>query len=206
MLPKVIGVCGKIASGKSYFSKLISKEFDYKHLDCDNIFKTQLLTNEFYRKSLQKFFKRFGVIAFDESGKYNSKEIVVLIFSNTNIMDEFNQITRTFLNPILINEIKNSEKVLIEMAMLEGNPIQYLCDEIFYVSSTNTTFEKVLNSCKKRNPNVDAGIVHYIFGYQAREFPSMFKTYTKVIVNEFEKTDNENLIEQFKRFVNENKN
>lgn len=203
MFPKVIGVCGKIASGKSYFSKLISKEFGYKHLDCDKIFKDQLLTDEHFRKSLQKFFKRFGVIAFDESGEYNNKDIVGFIFSNTNIMDEFNQITRTFLNPILINEIKNSEKVLIEMAMLEGNPIQYLCDEIFYISSTNITFEQVLNTCKKRNPNVNVGIVHYIFGYQDREFPSMFKPYTKVIVNEFENTNNENLIEQFKRFINE---
>ncbi len=158
MLPKVLGVCGLICSGKSYFSKLISEKFGYKYLDCDSIFKNQMLHDIIFRESIQKFFKQYGIECFLEDGKYNSKDVSEFLFgwNSEEHLKEFNSVVRTFLNPLLHDQILKNEYVLIEMATLPDNPIKYLCDEIVCIYNKehgNQVVDKFVSEVIKRDPN-----------------------------------------------------
>ena len=167
MFPKVIGVNGTIGSGKSHFCELISREFGYKHLNCDKIFKEQILTNEMYKSVATKFFKDRYVNAF-EFGNWNSSAISEHLFGNSieKNMDAFNQLTRMFLFPILVQEINSNEKVVIEIATLKDNPISYLCDKIYCVYRSMGTIEQHVADVLKRDPNRNPNHLSNLISYQ----------------------------------------
>lgn len=111
-MSEVIGVFVHIGSGKSHFSKLISEHYLYEYLDCDKIFKEQIIPNELFRKSITKLFKQIDVEPY-VNDKWNVNELKQVLFINEPITEEFNDIVRTFLNPILQEHIRNNDRVLI---------------------------------------------------------------------------------------------
>lgn len=208
MSHNIIGVCGLICSGKSYFSKLISETFGYKYLDCDSIFKTQLLQDELFKMTIQNFFKQYNIKCFLDDGKYNSKDVSKFLFDqySGNNLKEFNAVVRTFLNPILHKEISNNSKVLIEMATLPDNPIKHLCDHVVFVYNGkhsidhNTLFSDVY----KRDPN--RKYVHTMIYNQRKILDSeYFDNYVNVYDIKNDKfVSDEELINNFLQIIERN--
>ena len=170
-MSEVIGVFGHIGSGKSHFSKLISEKFDYVYLDCDKIFKEQIIPNELFRKSVTKLFKRINVDPY-VNDKWNVNELKQVLFINESITEEFNEIVRTFLNPILQEYIRNNDRVLIEMATLPMNPIKYLCDKLFFVGYEMYSVRDIVEIVQRRNPELKEGYIIRILNYQNRIYTS----------------------------------
>lgn len=197
---KVIGVYGHIGSGKSHFSKLISEKFHYVYLDCDKIFKEQILSNELFRKSATKFFNQIKINAFVD-GEWNVKELRHVLFIDEVVTNEFNEIVRTFLNPILQEYIRNNARVLIEMSTILDNPIKHLCDKIFYIGYERYDVRIVLDTVQKRNPGLKEGIIIRVLNYQNRVFSKNTKDQFSVIYSrDFSDKWNseEHLLEQFR--------
>jgi small subunit ribosomal protein S2 len=104
-----------------------------------------------------------------------------VLFINEEITEEFNQIVRTFLNPILQEYIRNNDRVLIEMATLPMNPIKYLCDKLFFVAYERYDVRDILDTVQKRNPELKEGIIIRTLNYQNRIFTSNTKDKFDVI-------------------------
>ena len=164
-MSEVIGVFGHIGSGKSHFSKLISEHYLYEYLDCDKIFKEQIIPNELFRKSVTKLFKQIDVEPY-VNDKWNVNELKQVLFINESITEEFNDIVRTFLNPILQEYIRNNDRVLIEMATLPMNPIKYLCDKLFFVGYASDSPRDVVQVVQKRNPELTEEYIVRVLNYQ----------------------------------------
>lgn len=198
-MSEVIGVFGHIGSGKSHFSKLISEHYLYEYLDCDKIFKEQIIPNELFRMSATKLFKQINVDAY-VNDKWNVNELKQVLFINEEITEEFNQIVRTFLNPILQEHIRNNDRVLIEMATLTMNPIKYICDKLFCVCYEIYDVKTILDTVQKRNPELKEGIIIRVLNYQNRIYTSNTKDKFDVIYSRdyWGWTPDKLLLEQFR--------
>lgn len=178
---RIIGVCGLMGAGKTYFSKLLSETYNLEYVSSDLIFKEEVITNEYYKQLLVTFFEQYNIDAFDGNGKYNTEDISELLFNETqlkqefHILSEFNDMNRCFIIHALMNKIMNSQKdVILEMALLLENPIKELCDYIYKIVPSEIDHVEYLNSLTTRNPNRKVEHIKGILNYQIKSFQINF--------------------------------
>lgn len=170
----IIGIFGLIGSGKSYVSKLVSKELGYHHLDCDALFK-RVIVSQTYLKHLCRFLEEFEINPI-KGGVYDSEKMFKTLFSddqmnkNWELLKALNKFNYPFLYSEIIKELTNiplQDKVLIEMATLPASPISTICRQMIMV--TRPIYPQDIS---RRDPKRDLDVVPYLIAYQSERVDS----------------------------------
>lgn len=129
MTTVVIGVVGKIASGKSTVSKML-KELLSKdgktvtYINTDGIYKSEVMSNVHYKKSISEY---FGIKDLQD------KSEVIRRISKMNIK-EYSQLLaliNLYISPSLTSALlRNPNYIIVESATLLDSPLALQCDHI----------------------------------------------------------------------------
>lgn len=138
--PELIGVCGKIASGKSHVAKLIADTYGFKYVNSDALFKSAVRPLSKYKKAATAFFAQRGVKMLTEDGEYNTAAITECLFPQNDPMFTdlafFSEMNRPFIRDALNEACDTSVPVLLEMATLPAIPeFYYKCTLSLFVTN-----------------------------------------------------------------------
>jgi dephospho-CoA kinase len=136
---KVIGVCGKISSGKSTVSLALYNELRHKGKNpvviyTDREFKEKLSKHPTYLKALHNLF--------GEEVSKNPEVFIKAMYNNPSEVSKLNIVTNMLMYPLIQNVIEGCvtfTHVIIESAYLLSTPLSILCDEIVYVTCAKNT-------------------------------------------------------------------
>lgn len=149
-LPKVYGLTGPIASGKSTIAKAIEK-CNFKIIDCDEI-----VHNLYKNKQIQKQILRIIPTSKILNGTIDRKSLKNVLISNPKKKAQLEKYIHGKVVEIVEKEInKSTSKILIEAPLLFESKLDQLCDEIIFVDVTK---EKQIENLKARNSDVESSL------------------------------------------------
>lgn len=134
----VIGVTGKIASGKSAVSRLLAK----RGLTVIN---GDALGHKSYAPggpAYSKLVECFGTEVLDSTGAVNRKTLGAIVFNSSEKMQQLNGIVWPEIRKLLVSEITQSREkdhtksVVVEAALLFAAGWDDLCDRIWFVEAS----------------------------------------------------------------------
>ncbi len=135
--PRIIGITGLIASGKSTILAIL-KKYDYKILDCDMIANQAYLDDEIIKKLIS---------VFKTSDKLIIRDIVI---RDANKLKELESIIHPYVINKIKNQIKDGNKYSIEASQLFESKLHKICDYTIMVVCDERIRQKRL---RDRNPN-----------------------------------------------------
>ncbi len=138
-MPKVIGLTGGIASGKSTVSELLSV-FGFKVVDADKAAREAVKKGS---KGLAQVREVFGDEAIDENGEMNRRYMGDLVFNHPEKRLELNAIIHPIVRDIMEEEkqeyLKQGYNVIMDIPLLFENELENTVDEVWVVY----TFESI---------------------------------------------------------------
>lgn len=150
-MPKVIGLTGGIATGKSTVSKLLS-EYGFKIVDADIASRKAV---EKGSTALEQIKETFGDEAITSDGEMNRQYIGELVFNHPEKRLELNEIIHPIVRTIMEQEkqqyLQQGYDVIMDIPLLFENDLQDTVDEVWLVyTSESVQIERLM----KRN-NLD---------------------------------------------------
>lgn len=137
-MPKIIGLTGGIATGKSTVSELLTA-YDFKVVDAD------LASREAVKKGskgLEQIKEKFGPEAIDENGEMNRKYMGELVFKHPEQRLELNKIVHPIVREIMENEknryLNEVYHVIMDIPLLYENDLQDTVDEVWVVYTSES--------------------------------------------------------------------
>ncbi|MBN6825823.1 dephospho-CoA kinase [Staphylococcus caprae] len=137
-MPKIIGLTGGIATGKSTVSELLTA-YDFKVVDAD------LASREAVKKGskgLEQIKEKFGPEAIDENGEMNRKYMGELVFKHPEQRLELNKIVHPIVREIMENEknrcLNEGYHVIMDIPLLYENDLQDTVDEVWVVYTSES--------------------------------------------------------------------
>jgi dephospho-CoA kinase len=131
-MPKVIGLTGGIASGKSTVANMI-RNLKLPLIDSDQIAKTVLLKEE-VKSELRN---TFGDAIFDEQGVLSRKTLAHIIFSNETKRKELNHIVHPLVREEILHQLKHvyqdKKVVFVDVPLLYESGFDQLTDQVIVV-------------------------------------------------------------------------
>lgn len=115
--PKVVGITGGIATGKSTVSKII-KNLGYEVIDADIISREVV---EKGKPAYRELIAYFGDVILDEYGNIDRKELGNLIFNNEEKRKKLNSITHPYIMKAIKESIYNKKEqkiVFVDIPLL----------------------------------------------------------------------------------------
>ncbi len=142
----VIGVTGKIGSGKSTVAGIFKDRYDFERIDADSI---GHLAQETAKNMLVK---EFGKVILDPEGKIDRVKLGNIVFFDEEKLTDLNSI----VHPIMKNEIAGyinnkagDKNFIIDAALLFQMELNILCDFTIYIDSKeNQAIQRTINSKK----------------------------------------------------------
>lgn len=143
---RVIGITGGVGSGKT---KIISYLRDYYHMDfasADNISKELIRPGA---ACYDKMIRALGNDILNEDGTINKQAVANKIFSDKSALHSVNGIIHPEVKKIILSQItkaheRGAEYFGIEAALLLDDGYDKICDELWYVySSENTRYRRL---------------------------------------------------------------
>ncbi|MEE9200058.1 MAG: dephospho-CoA kinase [Candidatus Brocadiales bacterium] len=131
MRPKVIGIMGGIASGKTTVADMLGS-FGAKVIDADRIGHRLLGTPEVK----EKLVKRWGREILDEEDEIDRSRLSELVFQDAEMLGELNET----LHPLILEEIRReiageeAGVVVLDAALLQETGLTGLCDLLIFVA------------------------------------------------------------------------
>ncbi|MEG2792306.1 MAG: DNA-formamidopyrimidine glycosylase [Bacilli bacterium] len=141
-LCKAIAITGPIGSGKS-LALNVFKEHGYEIIDCDQIVR-EIYKNPEVIKNVVKILGS-GIL---EDEKLNTKKMRLLIEQNENLQQRLELYVFPLVEEILINKIKNNDKIVVEIQFLSKSHLNYLFKHVILLEAKN---EKLLEYILPRN-------------------------------------------------------
>ncbi|HHW9624097.1 dephospho-CoA kinase [Staphylococcus aureus] len=130
-MPKVIGLTGGIASGKSTVSELLSV-FGFKVVDADKAAREAVKKGS---KGLAQVREVFGDEAIDENGEMNRRYMGDLVFNHPEKRLELNAIIHPIVRDIMEEEkqeyLKQGYNVIMDIPLLFENELENTVDEVW---------------------------------------------------------------------------
>ncbi|HDG8483555.1 dephospho-CoA kinase [Staphylococcus aureus] len=137
-MPKVIGLTGGIASGKSTVSELLSV-FGFKVVDAD---KAAMEAVKKGSKGLAQVREVFGDEAIDENGEMNRRYMGDLVFNHPEKRLELNAIIHPIVRDIMEEEkqeyLKQGYNVIMDIPLLFENELENTVDEVWVVYTSES--------------------------------------------------------------------
>lgn len=137
-MPKVIGLTGGIASGKSTVSELLSV-FGFKVVDADKAAREAVKKGS---KSLAQVREVFGDEAIDENGEMNRRYMGDLVFNHPEKRLELNAIIHPIVRDIMEEEkqeyLKQGYNVIMDIPLLFENELENTVDEVWVVYTSES--------------------------------------------------------------------
>ncbi|MDI9508791.1 MAG: dephospho-CoA kinase [Clostridiales bacterium] len=178
---KTIGITGGIGSGKSLVADIMIKKHKAYLIDTDRIAKEQMMPGGISYMGVVSY---FGQDILDGEGVIDKDKLSKIVFSDKEKLLMLNSLT----HPNVLHEVqreiaikKESKAVpycIIETALMIESGYDFLCDEVWYVHSSQETRRQRL---KKHRGYTDEKI-DAIFDSQSKE-EDFFKNFTCVIYN-----------------------
>lgn len=135
MRPKVIGIMGGIASGKTTVADMLGS-FGAKVIDADRIGHRLLGTPEVK----EKLVKRWGREILDEEDEIDRSRLSELVFQDAEMLGELNET----LHPLILEEIRReiageeAGVVVLDAALLQETGLTGLCDLLIFVAADDS--------------------------------------------------------------------
>lgn len=137
-MPKVIGLTGGIASGKSTVSELLSV-FGFKVVDADKAAREAVKKRS---KGLAQVREVFGDEAIDENGEMNRRYMGDLVFNHPEKRLELNAIIHPIVRDIMEEEkqeyLKQGYNVIMDIPLLFENELENTVDEVWVVYTSES--------------------------------------------------------------------
>ncbi|HDP2696603.1 TPA: dephospho-CoA kinase [Staphylococcus aureus] len=137
-MPKVIGLTGGIASGKSTVSELLSV-FGFKVVDADKASREAVKKGS---KGLAQVREVFGDEAIDENGEMNRRYMGDLVFNHPEKRLELNAIIHPIVRDIMEEEkqeyLKQGYNVIMDIPLLFENELENTVDEVWVVYTSES--------------------------------------------------------------------
>ena len=137
-MPKVIGLTGGIASGKSTVSELLSV-FGIKVVDADKAAREAVKKGS---KGLAQVREVFGDEAIDENGEMNRRYMGDLVFNHPEKRLELNAIIHPIVRDIMEEEkqeyLKQGYNVIMDIPLLFENELENTVDEVWVVYTSES--------------------------------------------------------------------
>ncbi|MDW4318159.1 dephospho-CoA kinase [Staphylococcus saprophyticus] len=137
-MPKVIGLTGGIASGKSTVSELLSAH-GFKIVDAD-IASRQAV--EKGTKGLERVKESFGEQAIDENGEMSRAYVGEVVFNQPEKRLELNEIVHPIVREIMEKEkaqyLSEGYHVIMDIPLLFENNLQDTVDEVWLVYTSES--------------------------------------------------------------------
>ncbi|HDG9409499.1 TPA: dephospho-CoA kinase [Staphylococcus aureus] len=137
-MPKVIGLTGGIASGKSTVSELLSV-FGFKVVDADKAAREAVKKGS---KGLAQVREVFGDEAIDENGEMNRRYMGDLVFNHAEKRLELNAIIHPIVRDIMEEEkqeyLKQGYNVIMDIPLLFENELENTVDEVWVVYTSES--------------------------------------------------------------------
>ncbi|HCD9238040.1 TPA: dephospho-CoA kinase [Staphylococcus aureus] len=137
-MPKVIGLTGGIASGKSTVSGLLSV-FGFKVVDADKAAREAVKKGS---KGLAQVREVFGDEAIDENGEMNRRYMGDLVFNHPEKRLELNAIIHPIVRDIMEEEkqeyLKQGYNVIMDIPLLFENELENTVDEVWVVYTSES--------------------------------------------------------------------
>ncbi|GBS79178.1 putative dephospho-CoA kinase [Staphylococcus aureus] len=137
-MPKVIGLTGGIASGKSTVSELLSV-FGFKVVDADKAAREAVKKGS---KGLAQVREVFGDEAIDENGEMNRRYMGDLVFNHPEKRLELNAIIHPIVRDIMEEEkqeyLKQGYNVIMDIPLLFENELGNTVDEVWVVYTSES--------------------------------------------------------------------
>ncbi|SGR16753.1 dephospho-CoA kinase [Staphylococcus aureus] len=137
-MPKVIGLTGGIASGKSTVSELLSV-FGFKVVDADKAAREAVKKGS---KGLAQVREVFGDEAIDGNGEMNRRYMGDLVFNHPEKRLELNAIIHPIVRDIMEEEkqeyLKQGYNVIMDIPLLFENELENTVDEVWVVYTSES--------------------------------------------------------------------
>ncbi|HDP6231835.1 TPA: dephospho-CoA kinase [Staphylococcus aureus] len=137
-MPKVIGLTGGIASGKSTVSELLSV-FGFKVVDADKAAREAVKKGS---KGLAQVREVFGDEAIEEKGEMNRRYMGDLVFNHPEKRLELNAIIHPIVRDIMEEEkqeyLKQGYNVIMDIPLLFENELENTVDEVWVVYTSES--------------------------------------------------------------------
>lgn len=137
-MPKVIGLTGGIASGKSSVSELLTVH-GFKVVDADVASRQAV---EKGTKGLEQVKEAFGEEAIDEDGNMNRLYVGDVIFNHPEKRLELNEIIHPIVRDIMEEEkeayLEQGYNVIMDIPLLFENDLQDTVDEVWLVYTSES--------------------------------------------------------------------
>ncbi|EMM1266502.1 TPA: dephospho-CoA kinase [Staphylococcus aureus] len=137
-MPKVIGLTGGIASGKSTVSELLSV-FGFKVVDADKAAREAVKKGS---KGLAQVREVFGDEAIDENGEMNRRYMGDLVFNHPEKRLELNAIIHPIVRDIMEEEkqeyLKQGYNVIMDIPLLFENELENTVGEVWVVYTSES--------------------------------------------------------------------
>ncbi|HCZ9925402.1 TPA: dephospho-CoA kinase [Staphylococcus aureus] len=137
-MPKIIGLTGGIASGKSTVSELLSV-FGFKVVDADKAAREAVKKGS---KGLAQVREVFGDEAIDENGEMNRRYMGDLVFNHPEKRLELNAIIHPIVRDIMEEEkqeyLKQGYNVIMDIPLLFENELENTVDEVWVVYTSES--------------------------------------------------------------------
>lgn len=131
-LPKVVGITGSIASGKTSITNYL-KEKGYEVIDADEIVSKHKEKNKLIYDALVK---EFGRKILNNNNEIDNKILSQIIYENPNLRIRVNNIVHPIVYSICEKQIKNtsSEVIFLSVPLLYEAGFEKLCDVVICVN------------------------------------------------------------------------
>ncbi|WP_151074164.1 dephospho-CoA kinase [Borreliella turdi] len=157
--PLIIGITGKIASGKDVTSKIISNKYGFYEINVDKLGHLAL------HEKKEEIVKIFGQKILNTKNEIDKLLIRNLVFNNNKELKKLESIS----HPIILNKIKKiliqnqSTKIIINAALLFKLNLEKLCDYIIVVKAK---IPIIKNRLSYSMPRIDSNIINKILKIQ----------------------------------------
>lgn len=137
-MPKIIGLTGGIATGKSTVSELLTA-YGFKVVDADIASRKAVKKGS---KGLDQIREKFGQEAIDDNGEMNRKYVGELVFNNPEQRIELNKIVHPIVREIMEEEknhyLNEGYNVIMDIPLLFENDLQDNVDEVWVVYTSES--------------------------------------------------------------------
>ncbi|NBV42193.1 nicotinate (nicotinamide) nucleotide adenylyltransferase [bacterium] len=181
--PPVLGITGRVGSGKSTAANLIADHFDVELIDLDVIGHELLKDNNI----ILQLVDQFGPSIL-ENGIVNRKVLGTIVFSDPGSLKCLNRIMHPEIRRNVINQLANRTRpTIIVGALISELGLSSVCDEIWVIDASDSVIESAIGDKFK--------IRH---SQMSRD---QYASQGRVISNTFDSAFKQTLLDEFSRIA-----